>query len=289
MGIAKGALSLLYELKRDHGYGGKMLELGKQDVHINCEQLLNVQKKFGIKNRLYSRDLLGKKIDHKFIFQELGFDSVECLDYSDYQGAEIICDFNLPVDLTTHNQYDFVYDGGTLEHIFNFPQCLKNIHNLLKVGGLVVHHLPSHNHVDHGFYMFSPTIFYDYYKANNYKIIKAYVHEYDRDHAGKAWTIYNYEPGCLDRISYGGWGRKMLGIWFVAQKTEESRCDIIPQQGAYIKTWSNEEFSEDNIKNRVKSFVRSYPVFFRIVKDFYRLFIKILPIRQWRPKVIARY
>ena len=36
---------------------------------------------------------------------------------------------------------------------------------------------PANNLVDHGFYMFSPTAYYDFYSNNNFQIIKACIVE----------------------------------------------------------------------------------------------------------------
>ena len=112
-------------------------------------------------------------------------------------------------------KYDVIFDGGTAEHIFNFPQVLKNIHDLLKLGGIIIHASPSHNHVDHGFYMFSPTVFYDFYSVNKFDILKSYIFEYKSDPIFD-WLIYDYKPGAIDHLSFGGWGRDSLGIFFVA-------------------------------------------------------------------------
>ncbi len=96
-----------------------------------------------------------------------------------------------------------------MEHIFNFPQALINVFDLLKEGGIVIHVSPSHNHVDHGFYMFSPTIFPDYYKANQFRILKLYIFECGPSH-DEDWIVYNYDPGSIAHLSMGGWGRKLL-------------------------------------------------------------------------------
>lgn len=45
----------------------------------------------------------------------------------------------------------------------------------------MIHASPSHNHADHGFYVFNPTIFYDFYTANGFDVIKRYVLEFESD------------------------------------------------------------------------------------------------------------
>ena len=65
-------------------------------------------------------------------------------------------------------------DSGTLEHVFHLPNALKSVVELAKVGGRVMLLSPSSNHFDHGFYMFSPTLFYDYFSANGLRIETSY-------------------------------------------------------------------------------------------------------------------
>jgi len=108
-------------------------------------------------------------------------------------------------------QYDVIYDGGTLEHIFNAPQALKTIHGLLKQDGIIVHGSPSHNHVDHGFYMFSPTFFWDYYSANKYNILTSYLFQYSSPD-NCTWEVFEYQPGSLDDFSFGGFGKTDLYV-----------------------------------------------------------------------------
>ena len=47
MGIAKGAACLLYELKRDHPIGGTILQLGKQSLYVEADQLPGIAQRFG--------------------------------------------------------------------------------------------------------------------------------------------------------------------------------------------------------------------------------------------------
>lgn len=154
-----------------HEFSGSILQLGKQTTYVNPKQILNIGKKFGY---LPAVDEINSNapVDDVNLFKYLGFSNVESLDYSDYESPTHLHDMNLPVPQIFHDNYDVIYDGGTLEHIFNFPQSLINIYNMLKIGGIVIHASPSCNFVDHGFYSFSPTAFYDYYSQNSWEIVK---------------------------------------------------------------------------------------------------------------------
>ena len=78
-------------------------------------------------------------------------------------------DLNVPHELG--EQFDAIFNLGTAEHIFNVYQAFKSMHDWLKVGGQIYHSLPMHGEIDHGFYNFHPTFYWDLAYANNYKII----------------------------------------------------------------------------------------------------------------------
>jgi SAM-dependent methyltransferase len=152
-------------------------------------------------------------------------------------------------------KFDVIYDGGTAEHVFHFPQVLKNIHLMLKENGVIIHVSPSHNHVDHGFYMFSPQVYYEYYHTNRYAIKTSQVFEYSPRY-NDPWTVYHYQPGALDRLAYGGFGSKMLAIHLVAQKTADSTSCVIPQQGGYVTAWKAEHKTSSSPKRKVNPIKR---------------------------------
>ena len=110
---------------------------------------------------------------------------------------------------------------------------------MLKKSGIIIHASPSTNHLDHGFYMFSPTLFNDYYSTNKYEIIESKLFEFRPLKYNVTSTIYEYVPGCLDKFSLvSGFSKCPLGIWSVAKKNALSSCGKIPQQGYYVRTWN---------------------------------------------------
>jgi hypothetical protein len=243
MGIAKGAFSLLCDLKKtsDFGNGGKILQLGRQLTFVSPQQINEILSSFSLENLSNPCDSADQDdFGDQRLFKSLGFNTVESIDNSSFENATYVHDFNHKVPPTFEQSFDCIFDGGTIEHIFDIRSVLTNIHKILKVGGYIIHASPSSNHVDHGFYMFSPTLFHDYYQANGYEIVKSYLFEYESSHDKKPWIIYDYTPGCIDHLSFGGWnGDKLLGIWFVARKLKESTCHVIPQQGSYRRAWAN--------------------------------------------------
>src|SRR5207249_3920994 len=96
-------------------------------------------------------------------FKALGFSEVAAMDYSDFESARYIHDLNSsePPEHLLEN-FDVIIDGGTIEHVFHIPNVLNSIHKMLRPHGRTIHMSPSSNHIDHGFYMFSPTLFWDF-------------------------------------------------------------------------------------------------------------------------------
>ncbi len=91
----------------------------------------------------------------------------DIFDFEIYEGSEIRIDLNDPVPEKFHQQYDAVVDQGTTEHIFDYPQVLRNCATLVKKNGYIFHGVPM-NLPNHGFYNISPTLYYDFYEDNGF-------------------------------------------------------------------------------------------------------------------------
>lgn len=131
-----------------------ILTLGRQGIHVfpyTIDCLLGNYNLSHLKNR-YIWGFCEQ------FFMDLGFENVDSLDNSPYEGASIIHNMNLPIP-DNFKKYDYIFDGGTIEHIFNTPQTCENIINLLNVDGLFVSITPNNNLSGHGIYQFSPEFY----------------------------------------------------------------------------------------------------------------------------------
>ena len=52
-----------------------------------------------------------------------------------------------------------VVDGGTLEHVYDVPQAIRNILLMLRVGGIFLAESPVNGHAGHGCYQLSPEFY----------------------------------------------------------------------------------------------------------------------------------
>lgn len=67
--------------------------------------------------------------------------------------------------------YDLVLNFGTTEHVINQLNAFKAIHDAVRVGGVVMHQLPSVGYIDHGYFNYNPLFLNDLVEANRYEIV----------------------------------------------------------------------------------------------------------------------
>lgn len=265
MGIARGMARLLIEEAKSRPFNGTVLQLGRQDIYFSMDELNEWATKHNqpisppADIRYVKNPWTGKNcIDDQTFFSSLGFSAVQSCDHSSYENATHVFDLNDSVPTNLKNTFDVIFDGGTLEHVFHLPNVLKNIHELLKPGGRIIHASPTSNFVDHGFYMFSPTFFHDYYAANRYKIESAFIFELTNQEQ-KPWHIYTYKPGAFNYLSTGGWNGNMLGTFFVATKAQDATSGIVPQQGFYQSLWKGDAGQAAPARPWWKKFLGNHP------------------------------
>ena len=106
----------------------------------------------------------------------LDYRSIKSIDFHGTPDALQI-NLNQPTGLT--ERFDMVIDGGTAEHVFNVFQLFKSCHDLTRPGGLIIHSLPFCGWLEHGFYSFNPTFYWDLAAANGYAMLMLVYSEID--------------------------------------------------------------------------------------------------------------
>jgi hypothetical protein len=97
----------------------------------------------------------------------LGSEEIVSIDASGYENATCVHDMNLPIAPEMKSRFDVVIDGGTLEHVFNFPVAIRNCMEMVKVGGHFLGVTTANNYCGHGFYQFSPELFFRVFSGEN--------------------------------------------------------------------------------------------------------------------------
>ena len=249
MGIPRGTVRLLLDEARARPFSGSLLELGRMSIYATLGEI----ERWAREQRTPLAPVADLALSHqpelaaagclddRSFFRLLGCERVSSSDVSDWEGADHILDLNQPVPEELRGRFDTVFEAGTLQHLFDLPQVFANLHALVREGGRVIHGMaPSTNHVDHGFYMFSPTLFHDFYTANGWRIEACYFFEFfpywfrGRFHSTR-WKIRSYTPGCLDHLAYGGFGARQVALFVVATKLPGATADRIPQQSYFAR------------------------------------------------------
>lgn len=157
----------------------RTLMLGRLRLYATPEQIGQFLEAYGLPGD--ASTLAGATYAEPFL-QLLGAQQVDALDASDFEGASLIHDLNQPVPSDWHQRYDLVLDGGTMEHVFHFPTALQSAMQLVREGGSLFLCLPANNFSGHGFYTFSPELFYSALTEDNgYRVERMLLAEYYPD------------------------------------------------------------------------------------------------------------
>lgn len=153
MGFNTTAIRFFLSVRTEIAENPKTLVLGRQTFTPTLWLLFQLSRKKLVKE--------WKKISYIDDFLEcLGVNNVDYLDFSSYEGANILQDLGQPVSQNLVNIYDLVVEAGTLEHVPDFVTALSNAKSMVKVGGDLLIIAPANNFLGHGFYQLSPEIFH---------------------------------------------------------------------------------------------------------------------------------
>ncbi len=170
MGLDLNAVQFLLRARKNGMKLGRVLTIGRLNLDVFPAKISQLLLQHGLsdeafRDRKTSEKQVGGYADDFFL--ALGATCVHSLDASNYENATLVHDMNQPIPADWRDKYDLVYDGGTLEHVFNFPVALKNCMELVSPNGHLFLHAPANNWFGHGFYQFSPELFYRALSAPN--------------------------------------------------------------------------------------------------------------------------
>ncbi len=161
MGIDRNAIAFLVSARRLGVSFDKTLMLGRQGLLVDQP---GISAGFGENGTKLSRKeataIIGRDGYAEGLFTRLGGRRVDSLDADAYERSTIVHDLNKPLPGDLRGHYNAVFDGGTLEHVFNYPAALHNALSAVSVGGHFLSVAPMNGWVGHGFYQLSPELFY---------------------------------------------------------------------------------------------------------------------------------
>lgn len=219
----------------------RMLTLGHQSLYLDKNTIEYLAKRYAVKD--YPADLHKDAYADRFFASFLGAEKILSLDNSDYENAGLVHDLNLPLGQEYEQSFDVVFDGGSLEHVFNFPVAISNCMRLLSIGGSFLSCTIGNNGMGHGFYQFSPELFYrtfsEKFGFRTNDVLALESHYLGGEHGARGPIYRVADPDILkSRVTLVG--TRPLSLLVHAKKTQHLASpfrDGFPQQSDYATLW----------------------------------------------------
>ena len=247
---------------REHIYSpirGSVLALGRQTIAMTYEQTVSLfrqegfspsqdaLRQLGVSHDQKTRERKSEYISDELFWGMLGVTNLSNMDVSGYEGADIIHNLNDPIPESLQEQFDFLVDGGTFDHLVDIKVAFQNCARMLRPGGRILQWNAASNGVGAAYVSFGPNLFYDYYTLNQFSDCKAYVAQLDDWGQLKDWDFYllershalgNIRSGCIQLVV------------ILAEKGLASTWDLVPIQAGYRdqETWEPYTRGEMTIK-----------------------------------------
>ncbi len=273
MGIGRPTLEIFSSLYKKGFFDriNSVIELGSEELHINAKKDIEVfLRSIGIKNideeikRAYAfkrtirhRILFPCRFPAKILYEWLGIKEYESIDANGEFGAHA---FDLNKDLRKEYNYrkkfDLVTNHGTTEHVFDQHMCFKNVHELTKKGGFMLHAAPLIylSGINHAFYYVGPAFYKDLSAANDYTVKGIWVVINNRIIKPYSDMFFKKKIKDLDFVN----------MFYLLRKNSDKPFNI-PQQGSYSGdfklNYSKEKIPSLKFTNQVKR-----PLWRRIAK-----------------------
>jgi hypothetical protein len=245
MGLTKE--SILMMCYCDNNEGNKVdfkqsVMIGRQNIHFKFEEAYSILKRYD--NELFDKNF--KYIDNIFkndnpwgeaLFKYFGAEIIDSLDYTDYEGANIVHDLNIPINNDLKNKYSLVWDSGTLEHVFNVPIALKNYMELVKINGHLVLEVPGNNCFGHGFYQFSPDLFFSILNEDNgFTDTKVFIRDDSFNYYEVISPIISKKRTDFCVANYSG-----VNCVVISKKIDQVPNDLSVFQSAHVNAWEENQ------------------------------------------------
>lgn len=240
MGITYEVARFMLEVPRRAPFG-VTLTLGRLELFVAAAELRRLAADFGLPAEAAAA--AQDRYSERFLDVYLGASPVSSMDFSPYEGAAIIHDLNVPLPADHNERFDTVIDGGTLEHVFNFPVALANCMRLLRVGGRLWLCIPGNSLMGHGFYQFSPELIYRSlapahgFEVEALQVVRSRYVSTELDTIGSRLEALDPEQlGTRTVVS----SREPLSLLVRARKIQHLSDPFAtpPQQSDYVRAWT---------------------------------------------------
>lgn len=245
MGITKQDVTFLFHAKSKGVDFSSTAMLGRLVLYADKSDLQSCEVKYGNAVRSSSQIVFKDKYSEPF-FEMLGATQVDSIDYSDYEQATMIHDLNKPMPETMRQKFSCIVDGGTIEHVFNYPVAVKSCMDAIKLGGHFIGITPTNNQSGHGFYQFSPELIYRVFsEENGFEVAQMLVSADVSDGEQQEWYEVADPKRVKSRVMLVN--NRPLTLRFIAKKVAQKDVfQTAPQQSDYATTWNRHEAVSNN-------------------------------------------
>lgn len=264
MGIDLNSVQLLIQARKSGVSFRNIATLGRQRLLGDRGALLSVLRRSGYE---VPPDLARKLMDPETEYAEdffrlLGAERICAIDFSDFEGAQILHDMNYPIPNSLIDSFDLVLDGGTLEHIFDLANSLRNAAQMVRPNGWFISLTQTNNFCGHGFYQFSPELFYRFFcPKNGYKTEECLIWE---DIPRSVFYRVPDPDAVQTRINLTSkYGTYMM---VRARRIGQATRDFVPQQSDYVRLWDEHHGTSGTLTHsgltgsaKLRSTLRSIP------------------------------
>ena len=180
MGLNTNAVRFLLTGKSLGVDFGDTVMIGRQRLFATPHELKTVLDAHGHPVTLSEAEEIATA-SHEYaepLLKRLGAREVRSIDSSGWERATDIHDMNLPIPDELRARFTTVLESGTLEHIFDFPRSIRNCMDMVVEGGHFLGITPCNNFLGHGFYQFSPDLFFRLFSEDNgFEVVKMFLYE----------------------------------------------------------------------------------------------------------------
>ncbi|WP_339107544.1 methyltransferase domain-containing protein [Thioclava sp. GXIMD4216] len=189
-----------------------------------------------------------QSIYSEHFIRKLGFDTVDSMDMSDFEGASLVQDLSKPLPEALHHHFDVVYDGGTCEHIFDLPTAFRNLNTMLRPGGTLIGHSPCNGWINHGFYQITPEMVFGFWQRTlGYEVLDLKLQPMLPNFANAFATTTNpNDTGKRPRLSRQlPLNSPVMLLYVVRKPLEGSLGDGSVYQTDYMRKWDDAQPAPD--------------------------------------------
>lgn len=185
MGIAPYLAEAIVRECKYRPMRGDVLLLGRQTMLFTPEHARAMLREAGVEPVALpaGEDIIDRRTDlargrdwirDDAFFRMLGADRVRAIDYSAYEGAEIVHDLNRPVPAELEAGADFIVDGSTLDNVFDPATCIQSVARMLRPGGRFIANNVGSPH-QNPYMIMTPYWLLDFFAVNVFADARVYV------------------------------------------------------------------------------------------------------------------